>query len=304
MNNATDRQKFTLDLSADYQQAKLIPYWSHSPQPGPTYYMMKHSNNIFGIIDHREDSAQTYIFGEEVGPKNTDHTISFLQKYLQSVQKKNPWLNRVLLFLDNATSTNKNKYLILWAKEMVEQKKLSSIQICFLVAGPTKFSPDRLFASCSKTYNCSDVFNQEDLGSVYSRYNNTSISQGEDINSWRECLQSAEVKGIRTLHKFFIVQTNDDVVVRVGEKSYDSTTLKTINMNKTGDLPSLTNYSETIKSLGKDKLGHLKQMCEKYIPRSRWPHLITSSTNYSTAGNKRQALAPINLNGRAKRAKK
>ena len=116
LNNATDKHKFTLVLSADYQRAKLIPYWGHSPQPGPTYYMMKHSDDIFGIIDHREDSAQTYIFGEEVGPKNTDHTISFLQKYIQSVQKENPWLNRVLLFLDNATSTNKNKYLISWAK--------------------------------------------------------------------------------------------------------------------------------------------------------------------------------------------
>lgn len=30
---------FTLVLSADYQQAKLTPYWGRSPQPASTCYM-------------------------------------------------------------------------------------------------------------------------------------------------------------------------------------------------------------------------------------------------------------------------
>ena len=164
------RHRFTLVLSADYQQAKLIPYWGHSPQPGSTYYLMKHSNDIFGIVDHRDNSGHTFIFGEELGPKNTDHTVSLLQKYITSVQKKYPWINRLLLFLDNATSTNKNRFLISWAMEMVEQQILSSIHICFLAAGHTKFSPDRMFASCSKTYNATDVFNQQELTKIYSHH--------------------------------------------------------------------------------------------------------------------------------------
>ena len=33
---ATKQHAFTLVLSADYQQSKLIPYWGVSAQPGST----------------------------------------------------------------------------------------------------------------------------------------------------------------------------------------------------------------------------------------------------------------------------
>ena len=43
-------------------------------------------------------------------------------------------------FLENATSTIKNRCLM----EIVEQEIVSSVHICFLVVGHTKFTPDRL----------------------------------------------------------------------------------------------------------------------------------------------------------------
>ena len=188
LRDESARHRFTLVLSADYQQAKLTPYWGQSPQPGSTYYLMKHSTEIFGIVDHRNDSGHTFLFSEQFGPKNTDHTVSFLEKYIKSVQDAYPWIERLLLFLDNATSTNKNRYLISWAMEMVEQEIVSSVHICFLVAGHTKFTPDRLFASCSKTYNKHDVFNEEELGKLYSQHSQVNVSSGDDIHPWREAL--------------------------------------------------------------------------------------------------------------------
>ena len=53
----TNRHTFTLVLSADYQQAKLIPYWGKSAQPACTYYMTKESYDIFGIVNHRDNTA-------------------------------------------------------------------------------------------------------------------------------------------------------------------------------------------------------------------------------------------------------
>ena len=105
----SNQHNFTLVLSADYQQAKLIPHWGKTPQPASTYYQMKESYDIFGIVDHRDDSGHVQLFSEQLGPKNTDHTVSLLQAYIEDVKSKQPWLERVMIFLDNATSTNKNR---------------------------------------------------------------------------------------------------------------------------------------------------------------------------------------------------
>ena len=118
---------FTLTISADYQQSKLIPSWCKSEQPGSTYYLQKVSHDIFGIVDHCEIKGvnTTYVFDERIGPKNTDHTISFLNHYWATVSRQYPWMKRLAIFLDNATSTNKNRYLFSWAMEMVSSCEIS-----------------------------------------------------------------------------------------------------------------------------------------------------------------------------------
>ena len=115
---AVAQHKFTLVLSADYQQSKLIPHWGNSEQAGSIYYLQK------------------------VGPKNTDHTISFLSSYIQKSKAELPWLNHICVFLDNAGSTNKNRFLFSWGMEVVKSHQLDNIRFCFLVAGHTKFEPD------------------------------------------------------------------------------------------------------------------------------------------------------------------
>ena len=61
---------------------KVIPFWGSSAQPGMTYYQRKVSHDLFGIVDHRDDSNYVSVFDERVGPKNTDHTVSLLSYYL------------------------------------------------------------------------------------------------------------------------------------------------------------------------------------------------------------------------------
>ena len=76
----TNHHTFTLVLSADYQQAKLIPHWGRSPQPASTYYLSRESYDILGIVDHRDDSGHVRLFSETIGPKNTDYTVSLLYR--------------------------------------------------------------------------------------------------------------------------------------------------------------------------------------------------------------------------------
>ena len=120
VGTSANRHSFMLVVSADYHQAKLIPYWGRSPQPASTYYMSRESYDVFGIVDHRDDSGHVRLFSETIGHKTTDHTVSLLQGYIQDVKAEYPWLERVLVFMDNATSTNKNRYLFAWAMEQVK----------------------------------------------------------------------------------------------------------------------------------------------------------------------------------------
>ena len=149
---------FTLTISADYQQSKLIPSWGKTEQPGSTYYLQKVSHDIFGVVDHRTEKSSVYLFDERIGPKNTDHTISFLDHYWQTVFHQHPWIRRLAIYLDNATSTNKNKYLFAWAMELVSSGRVDYIRVSFMLAGHTKFAPDRLFSAIGSAYKAADVF--------------------------------------------------------------------------------------------------------------------------------------------------
>ena len=119
------QHKFTLILSADYQMSKLLPYWGSSQQPSSTYYMQKASYDLFGIVDHRTEAGFVYLFSECIGPKNTDHTFSYLLHYLKSSGHVPGWIKRVQVFLDNAGSTNKNKFMMASIYEVVQQGILS-----------------------------------------------------------------------------------------------------------------------------------------------------------------------------------
>ena len=132
------------------------------------------SHDIFGLIDHRSnDTKFITIFDERISPKTTDHTISFLSQHVNKVTTDFPWIKRVCIFLDNAGSTNKNRYLFSWGMEVVTQHKLDHLRFCFVVAGHTKFAPDRLFTLVSNAYNRADVLQQMN----YWGYANHSVPQ-------------------------------------------------------------------------------------------------------------------------------
>ena len=109
------KHKFNLVVSADYQMGKLVPYWGESPQPGSTYYYQKLNHDVFGIVNHATNKSAVYIFDERIGPKNTDHTVSYLTHYLTSLPD---FVRHLHLFLDNASSTCTNKKLLYYGLGM------------------------------------------------------------------------------------------------------------------------------------------------------------------------------------------
>lgn len=279
---ATLKHSFTLTLSADFQMSKLVPYWGYSDQPGSTYYLQKVSNDIFGIVDHRENASAIYVFDETVGPKNTDHTVSYLTHYLKS-ERVPDFVKRLHLYLDNTCSTNKNYYFMAWGMELVQSGILDYLRVSFLIAGHTKFAPDRLFSQIANTYNRSDVFSTAELSEVISNYGLSTIDTGEIVRPWRDVLATKHKKipGIRSLHDFVIIcdsaQPGRVPVLRVREFCYQGTMSVKVRGTVGSELalPEDTYKSlNRISTLSETKKGHLKQMCEKFIPRERWMHFV------------------------------
>ena len=308
---AVAKHKFTLVLSADYQQAKLIPHWGSSEQAASTYYLQKVSHDIFGLIDHRSENGNFInIFDERIGPKNTDHTISLLSQHLGKVTTDFPWIKRVCIFLDNAGNTNKNRFLFLWGMKVVEQHKLDHIRFCFLVAGHTKFAPDCLFALIANAYNRADVFTAEELLGLCQQFSTATIESRSNIFDWRDALMKkySELSGVRKLHDFHIVRTGDNTVaMKVRAKCHVGVPLDSplhIVDSVQSALP-VGCYADHPRPLPSEKMDHMRQMYSRYVPPDRWPTYLETSTPQPQA----QPLASTDTSQQcslppAKRAKK
>lgn len=279
------KNKFTTVICADYQMAKLTPYWGLSAQPGATYYLQKLTHDVFGIVNHATGSSTVYLFDERAGPKNTDHTISYLTDYLSKLPG---WNRRIHIFLDNTCSTNKNFYLMSWAYEMIQQSRLRFLRISFLLAGHTKFSPDLLFSKVAKAYNRSDVFNTSELSHIIAPYSEVVVDNGALVADWRDVLSKkySKLPGIQKLHDFIYVKNpvTSNVVAKVRHLcytgSYENSTshvLRSIDpcFNVIPDLgkQSYTALSKT-RNLTDSKTKHLKQMYADYIAEDRWPEFL------------------------------
>ena len=129
--------EFSVMLSADYMMGKNLPYWGESAQPGKTYYMMKLVCDVFGIVDHALCKNYTYMCDERAaGPKSTDHTITFLDHYVNMYVPN--WVHKLTLCLDNARIC-KNQYLVAWATELVKKGHFSSVRFMYMTVGHTGY---------------------------------------------------------------------------------------------------------------------------------------------------------------------
>ena len=274
----TLKNKFTLTVSADYQMSKLIPFWGLSPQPGSTYYLQKLSHDVFGIVNHADNASAIYIFDERMGPKNTDHTVSYLSDYLCQSEKVPRWIQRLHIFLDNAGSTNKNFYLLGWANEMVQLGKFDFIRMSFLIAGHTKFAPDLLFSKVAQSFARSDVFNTAELAEIAGQYAFVVTDDGEKVKTWRDSLvKYSTLQGIRELHDFLFARNpGSDVRLRARPLCYTGAIQDTTFHVKRGyRLHDSAIPTESYKSTGltrelsETKVSHLRQMSANFIPADR-----------------------------------
>lgn len=277
---------FTMTIDADYQMSKLIPYWGYSPQPASTYYMQKLSHDILGIVNHATGLSTIYVFDERLSPKNTDHTISYITDFLLNEEQVPHWVRRVHIFLDNASNTNKNAYVVAWALEMVQHKKFDIIRISFMIAGHTKFGPDLLFSKISQAYRTSDVFTTDELCHIAEPYASVIVDDGHIVRDWRGALSKyTKLPGVRSLHDFVCARRprTGNAHVRVRNVCYEGSIRDAPIKVSRGHLPSenaipgeeASYLSGGLKKeVSATKQADLLTMYNSFIPYDRRPNFL------------------------------
>lgn len=105
---------------------------------------------------------------------------------------------------------------------MVEQRTLDYVWFCFMVPGHTKFSPDRLLAQVSNSYNRSDIFTIDEVKDVCDLHAHTSIEDGASVLQWHDTLRIkySDLPGTRK-YDYLIARSYDpSVVMKARESCY------------------------------------------------------------------------------------
>ena len=161
--------------------------------------------------------------------------------------------------MDNAGSTNKNRYMFAWTIDAVQSCFLDSILVAFMVAGHTKFDPDRMFSA---------ILSQ--------LYTNTTVSDGSIVYPWRDYLKKkyTDLPGTRKYHVFLTTSNHHGkVTVKAREKCYrgefQNTGMRRLKANNYSKLGQAYNCAR--KPIPMEKLQHVRLMCRQYISPGRWP---------------------------------
>lgn len=151
-----------MHYSFDFAQQLHYPY--NSQQPGELYFKTARKCGLFGVACEARSYQVNYLIDEsdDVG-KGANTTISLIDHFLtyHGLNEQNLGLNA-----DNCIGQNKNNAMIQYICWRVLTCKNKSVSLSFMLAGHTKFSPDRFFGLVKRQYRRAAADTLEDLGRI------------------------------------------------------------------------------------------------------------------------------------------
>ena len=138
----------TMHYSFDFAQQVHIP--SNPMQPGPIYFKTPRKCAIFGVMCEAIPRQVNYLIDEasDVG-KGANTTISYVHHYFEHHGLGE---TSVHLHADNCSGQNKNNYFIWYLAWRTILQLHNSVKYSFLIAGHTKFGPDRCFGIIKRSF--------------------------------------------------------------------------------------------------------------------------------------------------------
>ena len=138
----------TMHYSFDYAQQVHFP--SNPMQPGPIYFKTPRKCGIFGVMCEAIPRQLNYLIDEATAAgKGANATVSYVHHFFA---EHGLGETDVHLHADNCCSQNKNNYFLWYFAWRIATKLHHSIEYSFLIAGHTKFAPDRCFGILKKSY--------------------------------------------------------------------------------------------------------------------------------------------------------
>ena len=176
--------------------------------------------------------------------------------------------------------------------EMVSSGELDHLHISFMIAGHTKFAPDRLFSVIGSAYKSEDVFTVDELKAICDTCATSHVESGDQVLTWRKSLSEkySDLLGIRKFHDFMVVKTHDDtVVMKVRENcfggSWKDSPLHVKNPDAPG-IPTVTYSKSHVRQITSEKMDNMTTMYNRFISPDRRPeYLPLCIASFSTSSS-------------------
>ena len=168
-------------------------------------------------------------------------------------------------------------YLFSWGMDIASQRKVQYIRFAFMIAGHTKFSPDRLFSQVVNSYNRKDLFTISELEELCLLHATTRIEDGTLVLKWRDVLgvKYSDLPGTRKLHDFLIAlsQIDHSTIVRKvrGKCSSGNFTSSPLKLWTQVWLVLRTPTSYLDDPLLTEKMGHMVTNYNQFVLPERRP---------------------------------
>ena len=162
-------------IHCSFDFAQQIHFPASPQQVGPLYFLTPRKCQIFGICSEVNAVQVNYLIDENDSPgKGANCVISLVHHYLES--KTSTGQHRSL-HADNAVGQNKNNAAMHYLEWRVLSGRNPTIEISFMIAGHTKFAPDRFFGLFKKLYRRTSVSTLPDIEQVV----RNSTTQGQNV---------------------------------------------------------------------------------------------------------------------------
>jgi hypothetical protein len=191
-------------LSIDAMELFQLPFFGRSAQAQELYYKRKMSMTPMGISDEGKEQAWIYFYDQRSGKTNSNHVISLLDRHIET---HNPGFRKLTINMDNCT-VNKNFFMVTYCFMLVESDYFEEVQLHWMIAGHTKFSPDRAFAWLHNDTSNMDILEPEDIMIAFRRGTQSSyfgsMLKHDDFGDWKSWagdVGSKTIKGSDKWHR-------------------------------------------------------------------------------------------------------
>ncbi|KAK2549844.1 hypothetical protein P5673_029666 [Acropora cervicornis] len=164
-----------MHYSFDYAQQVHFP--SNPMQPGPIYFKTPRKCGIFGVMCEAVPRQVNYLIDKAatVG-KGANATISYVHHFFA---QHGLGETEVHLHADNCAGQNKNNFFLWYFAWRIACKLHHSIKYSFLIAGHTKFGPDRRFGLLKKSYKVNFISSIYELARMVDASSNAGVNKAQ-----------------------------------------------------------------------------------------------------------------------------